>query len=586
MNFEARYDGVSGIVNGLSSSSVAMATNTLREATYFEGTLARPLLFREAMGALYDVVVSDFKYRPRNRVAFFAWLAEQDRKFLAGLGVKRQDVRQRMEFAEARLAELDAARDVRRQPFYRARRAFFEYVYENEYELSYLLDPVITVHPDEVSFEAFSRDESTYARFAARFGKSEDGDGMFADVGNFICGTTNIDFSAKLHSELDRLRSYRQTRFEISSGGFGVATTEASAGGETAATAHKEKKIDLPDSWVMGFLQVHSTMTLGLTRLSLAPVDLFNIIRALRRRKTRRSPRALRFELTPGQRPRAVLEPWEHVIELTGSVAFNGPKPLTVRTWGRDRLRLLTRLLPVCQKVDLYLAGFGLPTIYVLDLGSAGTFTLALSGWTDKDWTGGAKFDLLSRRLTVTPDELSRTYDRLREVRVSTDTALAESSGLGVEKVRSAVSYLCQVGRAMVDLGAGGVFRHRDLFAEPFSPAAAIATTDKVAERNDERALAARAILEADNVRIIARRPMSDGYKLSGSAKGADNKRVRPLVHVDPTGQIKSAECTCDLFKKHGLTRGPCQHVLALRLAHMRKLESEDANGGEIIKTT
>ena len=32
------------------------------------------------------------------------------------------------------------------------------------------------------------------------------------------------------------------------------------------AAAHKEKKIDLPDSWVMGFLQVHSTMTLGLQR--------------------------------------------------------------------------------------------------------------------------------------------------------------------------------------------------------------------------------------------------------------------------------------------------------------------------------
>jgi hypothetical protein len=585
VNFEARYNGASGIVNGLSGASVAMATNTLREATYFEGTLAKPLLFREAMGALYDVVVSDFKYRPRDRVAFYAWLAEQDRKFLAGLGVKRQDARQKIEVAEARLGELDAARNVRRQPFYRARRAFFEYVYENEYELSYLLDPVITVHPDEVSFEAFSRDESTYARFAARFGQNGAGDGMFADVGKFICGTTNIDFSAKLNGELDRLRSYRQTRFEIGPSGFGVATTAANVTGETATATHKEKKIDLPDSWVMGFLQVHSTMTLGLTRLSLAPVDLFNIIRALRRRKTRRSPRAMRFELTPGERPRAVLEPWEHVVELTGSAPFDGPKPLTVRTWGRDRLRLLTRLLPVCQTVDLYLAGFGLPTVYVLDLGPAGTFTLALSGWTDNDWTGGAKFDLLSRRLTVTPDELSRAYDGLREVRVSTDMALAERTGLGVEKVRSAASYLCQVGRAMVDLGAGGVFRHRDLFGEPFSPAAAIATTDKATERTDERALAARAILEADNVRIIARRPVSDGYKLSGSAKGADGKRVRPLVHVDPAGQIKSAECTCELFNKHKLTKGPCEHVLALRLAHMRRLESEDAKGGEIIET-
>ena len=55
------------------------------------------------------------------------------------------------------------------------------------------------------------------------------------------------------------MRSYRRTRFDIDPAGFAVATE--------GAGAHKEKKIDLPDSWVMGFLQVHSTMTLGLTRL-------------------------------------------------------------------------------------------------------------------------------------------------------------------------------------------------------------------------------------------------------------------------------------------------------------------------------
>lgn len=576
MNFEARYNGASGIANGLSGSAVALATNALREPTYFEGTLARPLLFREAMGALYDVVVSDFKYRPRDRVAFFAWLAVQDQKFLASLGVKRQDVRQKIEHGEARLAELDAAREVRRAPFYRARRAFFEYVFTNEYELSYLLDPVITVHPDEVSFEAFSRDESTYARFAAKHA-------MFERVGNFICGTTNIDFSARLHGELDRMRSYRQTKFEVGPSGFGVATT-IGEGGEAAT--HKEKKIDLPESWVNGFLQVHSTMTLGLTRVSLAPADLFNIIRALRRRKTRKSPRAMRFELVPGQRPRVVLEPWEQAIELTGSPPFDGPKPMTVRTWGRDRLRTLARLLPICERADVYLAGLGLPTIYVLDLGPAATFTLALSGWTDNDWSGGAKFDLLSRRLNVTTDELSRVYNGLRDVRRATDVELADRVGLGVERVRSAASYLCQVGRAMADLGAGvNVFRHRDLFAEPFSATAAVAETEKATEKNDERATAARAIFDADNVRIIARRPVSDGYKLSGSAKGADGQRVRPLVHVDPAGQIKSAECTCSHFKKHQMTQGPCEHVLALRLAHMRRLATEDANGGETIET-
>src|SRR5262249_6146147 len=158
-------------------------------------------------------------------------------------------------------------------------------------------------------------------------------------------GTTNIDFSAKLHGELERMRTYRRTRFDVGPGGVTVQ--------HQGAEEVREKKIDLPESWVKGFLQVHSTMALGLTCISLAPVHLFNICRALRRRKPRPSPRALRYELTPGQRARAVLEPWGEVIELANAAAYCGPKPLVVRTWGRIRLLTLARLLPVCRRVDL-----------------------------------------------------------------------------------------------------------------------------------------------------------------------------------------------------------------------------------------
>src|SRR5262249_45580172 len=156
-----------GIVNGIDQAHVGFATNTLREATYLRGTLAYPLLFREALAALYQVVVSDYKYRPRDRLAFRAWLEEQAKKFLAGLALEGQKAPARVEELEARLGELDKARNTRLRPFHRARLKYFNYIYQNQYELQLLLDPVITVHPDEVSFEAFPRDESTYARLAA-----------------------------------------------------------------------------------------------------------------------------------------------------------------------------------------------------------------------------------------------------------------------------------------------------------------------------------------------------------------------------------------------------------------------------------
>src|SRR5712691_3510960 len=286
MIVQSRYQGRSAILNGLNQARLGFATNVLREPAFFIGELKNPLLLREALAALYSVVVSDFKYRPRDRLAFNAWLEEQDRRFLANLGMKSVKAAARIKELDERRRQLDAVRNERLKPFHAARLKFFEYLYENEYDLTFLLDPVITVHPDEISFEAFSRDESTYARLAARFD-------LFGKVDEFACGTTNIDFSANLHNELERMRTYRQTRFAIDRGGLAVTTDEST---------HKEKKIDLPDSWVQGFLQVHSTMALGLTRFTLAPVDLFNICRYLKRRRPRSSPRAMRYEFQPGER--------------------------------------------------------------------------------------------------------------------------------------------------------------------------------------------------------------------------------------------------------------------------------------------
>jgi hypothetical protein len=557
-----RYAGRSAIVNGLDRAHVALATNTLREATFFRGTLGSPVLFREALASLYDVVVSDFKYRPRDRVEYRAWLEGQDRAFLAGLGKQSQANRARVQELEARLGVLDRARRERRKPFHQARLAYIDHVYKHQFELFYILDPVITVHPDEVAFEAFSRDESTYARLAAKFE-------LFDRIDEFQCGTTNIDFSTRLHGELERMRSYRRTRFDIDPSGFAVSFGEG--GG------HVEKKIELPESWIQGFLQVHAAMSLGLTRFRMAPVDLYNIVRFLKSHRAKGSPRALRYELEPGRRVRAVLEPWEHVIELSPLSSFEGPKALTVRTWGRDRLRTLARLIPACQVIDVYLAGFGLPSIYVLDLGPV-QFTLALSGWTDNDWTAGAaKFDLLTRRLSVAPDELTRAYEAIRTLRRGGAAEVGQGAGLGVEKARSALSFLCQSGRAMFDL-AGGVYRHRDLFLEPFSAAEAAKAVKSPAAATAEESRA-KEIFAENQIRIIARRPVSTGYKLSGSARG-DGPRERPMLHVDPEGLIIEGSCTCSFFKKHLLTHGPCEHILALRLAHMGRLEQEDGNLG------
>jgi len=565
VNVEFKYAGQSGVVAGLSSARVAFATNELRDAAFFRGELARPLVMRDAMAALFAVVVSDLKFHVRDRVAFRAWLEQQDREFLRGLVVRGEQIRRQIEEREVRLAELDDARAELQRPFRAARRAYFEYAYAQQYELEYLLDPVISIHPDELSFEAFSRDESSYARVALKYD-------LFAKIDAFECGTTNVDFSTRLHRQLDRMRSYRQTRFDVDAGGFTVTNRED--GG------HREKKIDVPESWTNGFLQVQSVMTLGLRRIRLAPIDVFNLCRFLARFRAKTSPRALRWQLEPGRPTRVVFEPWEHTLTLSPVSVYQGERSEFIRTWGRDRLKVLERLLPTMQHTDVHLAGHGMPSIWVCDLGDL-TFTLGLSGWTDQDWNAGASFELLARRLDADPAALTRAYETLRRERYGSVDRLAELTGLGVQQTRACLSFLCQSGRAMFDLSTG-VFRHRDLFFTPFVAQAAIARAQLVSEQQDPKAKAARQVFEAGDARFTARRPHQGGYKLSGSVRGTDGERTRPLLSVDAEGQIIEATCTCKHFRTHRLTTGPCEHMLALRLAHMARLRSEDERQQEV----
>lgn len=567
MKMELRYAARSGFFSGSleGGSRLGLATNGLREPVFFDGDLLRPEVLRRGLFALGDVLFSDLKWRPRDRAAFRAWLEAEDRRFVATLGLKSADARAKLLEVDGELAVLDQKRLVRRAAFDKARLRYLELALLDQDELSQILDPVVTVHPDEISFEAFSRDQSSYGRLGVRYD-------LFATVRSFTCGTTNVDFSRGLRDHVSRLRTYRSSRFSIAPSGVEMATEQPFVPSHVV----REKRIELPTEWMAGFLQVHGLMAMGMTRLRLMPIDVYSLLRKLALRKAKESPRALRWELTPGQPVRVVLEPWETALTFSPESAFTGPKPLTIRTWGRDRLRTLGELLPITSHVDVHLSGTGLPSVWCLDLGQEATFTLALSGWTDNDWVEGpARFDLLGRRVSVPGADLKKLYETLRDRKKGTDVELAEATSLALEVVRSGLSILCQSGRAMIDLSRG-LYRHRDLLLEPFEAGRAAALVKKKEIESDPRMKEAEALFLAGEARIIARRPFSGGHKLSGNVKDGAT-RARPQIVVDLDGKIVEASCTCQDAQKHGLTKGPCVHMLALRRAHEDRAAKEAA---------
>ena len=196
------------------------------------------------------------------------------------------------------------------------------------------------------------------------------------------------------------MRSYRETRFLVDPAGF-----EVQAG---AGDGYREEKIDLPPSWLRGFLQLQAAMSLPMRRVPISREGLYNILAFLKRHRAARSPRAVRFELEPGRPPWVVLEPWDQRVRL-GDAPYPGSRSEVIRIWGRDRLQLLARLLPLLDAAEVYLLGTGLPSFWSIRMGPM-RLILGLSGWTANDWTGAAALDQLAP--PAEPDAATMTGDR------------------------------------------------------------------------------------------------------------------------------------------------------------------------------
>src|SRR6476620_11432556 len=71
------YRGRSGITQTNVGLAVALAPNLRRDRVSFVGTLQHPLRFREAMSALHDVVISDLRFKPKDKTGYEEWKKQE-----------------------------------------------------------------------------------------------------------------------------------------------------------------------------------------------------------------------------------------------------------------------------------------------------------------------------------------------------------------------------------------------------------------------------------------------------------------------------------------------------------------------------
>jgi len=479
--------------------------------------LHRPGVVRDALLTLGDVLSSDLSRKPTDRADYLAYLISR------GKGVGKQ--------------------------VWDAQKEYLALQYSAAAQRAEPLDPLLTISGDALRFEVMSRDESSYAQLALRRPAALVDAAHPGDLGG-ARGTTYVDLAASLPA-LAQVRSYRPTTLELASG---------------AAPAGRARAVPL--RWLRALGQLQAATLLPADRFELAPIDLYNVLLALRLRKARTAPRGLRYELVPGEPPRLVLEPWDLVVHATGA-PYRGTQPRVIRTWGRQRLNALARVLPHARGLSVAVAGPGLPSVYVVDLGDA-TLSLALSGWTDAGWAGIATFDLLAA--DDDPRAIDAVVDALATPR--TDAALAEQLGRPrAELRRTVLAALAQL-RVGHDLATG------ELFARPV-PRATLAP-GALTFRDAREAAAHRLLAEPAAVTLTKLHDQgTDGRTIEGQVvDGKAHRTFHPSFTLDPEGRTAAASCTCSAVRRAGIKEGPCEHMIALRVLYARDTARLEAARG------
>lgn len=442
-----------------------------------------------------------------------------------------------------------------------AMRALAEVLWSNDYwnwdGFFNTLDPVFTVHPDKLFLEAFSQDQTAHVCL----GLNRD---LFETEGEVLCGSSNVDFTSWLWSALGEMRTSRATWLHIDSKGLELQTV--GAGGRF------EKKVEVPESWVRGFLEIQAAASMPGTRVRMKPVDLLSVIRFLRYSKPKTSPRALRYEFEPGQPVRIVVEPWEESFILRDS-EHDFEKNKVVRLWGRKRLALLEPLLPFAEEVEVFLKGRALPSFYALKLPGI-EFHLGISGHGYSRWSEGEGFHLLGSAEKPEPEKLEQAEQLLSESFHLSSKELSRQAGVDKGAAEASLAELCRIGKAFY-LPHEQSYRARSLFRKPpeleriFPPsmkveqAAALVREGKVEVRSCEPRETRKIKRLASPSGPVVKEIVYRDWCLEGKVGDQDQVEV-VLNDVD---RIIFARCGCEHFREHLLNQGPCEHMLALRSA-------------------
>ncbi len=365
-------------------------------------------------------------------------------------------------------------------------------------------DPVVTAGGGILRFEGFSPCCSAYARVDLT-PEAYEGD----VVGH---GSTNVDFNPAMRASLARVRD--TDRLCISVGPDEVALKR---GFEHVV----ERKVDLPLRWLKGFVEVQAYQSSMNLHFEVSKIEALRFLRSLPRTT---GPKATFFVVQAGKGLR---------LSQTDSA---GAVPVS----GLQRLQLLADLAPLADSLRIYSEPTRQASEWQLICGPV-LIQLTITAEVARGFSGEGQ--VLADLAATDERHMAQVKAALKWQPLVDPSKLATQVGMSGTDVRRTLALLGSRGLVGFDVMHSAYF-HREL---PFDLEAV--------EQMHPRLKNARQLVEDGKVSITCH----EGDAVEAQVKGTD---VQHRVVIDVNG----ARCTCPWYAKHGGTRGPCKHVLAVQL--------------------
>ena len=373
-------------------------------------------------------------------------------------------------------------------------------------------DPILSAQGDILRAECFSACNGVYARMDL-FQSALDGEILY--------GTTNVDIGSNLRKSLFNVKQGDRLKFRIGDDGW-KALHSKNLDGSVLTDIHIQRPVKMPDRWVRALgncAMLHQNMEY---KFHIEGMQAKSFIAML--------PAAT------GKERSGWLTPTKTGVMLKPKEEKN-----SVYISGLHRLSALKRIMSNVNAVYFYAPNDGEPGQMMIEVCMTGAnITLSLTAKSYEGYSGeGALLDSLSTpKILECADKIDNILNF--ESRLDIDK-ISKSIGIVKNDMNDAMELLAVSGKLGFDVRDRAFF-HREL------------------PDDQDRVL-------KDNPRLVgAKKLVEDTEYIDDNIWHVKSGDTTYRVIYPTDENLENAKCTCTWYLKHQNSRGPCKHILAVKL--------------------